>query len=126
MARKDISATINVYGNYGNGTLGVTAVTSSLRNHPYNVVGRGRESNTILLGSAFTQAFDIADGINDFTGSRAGVCGVNVLTHGSAVLHLTGGGTVAAAELESDNGVIVPIAIKQVTAADSAAITVYR
>ena len=121
MARKDISATINVYGNYGKDD-----VTTSARNHPYNVVGRYNASNAILSGKAFTQAFDIADGINDFTGSRAGVCGVNVLTHGSAVLHLTGGGTVVASELESDNGVIVPIAIKQVTAASSAAITVYR
>ena len=111
--RKDIEATISAYGNYGK-----NAVTSSERNHPFNVIGR--------TGDAYTQAYDIADGMTAFTGSMSGISGVNVLTHGSAILHLTGGGSVAAAELESDNGYIAKIAIHKVTAADSAAITVYR
>jgi len=110
--RKDIEATISSYQNYAKGN-----VTGSTRNHPYSVVGKTGKYN---------QAFDVYDGTMYLTGSRSGVCGVNVLAHGSAILHLAGGGSVAAIELESDNGYIAELAIVKVTAASTAGITLYR
>ena len=114
--RKDIEATLSSYGNYAKGS-----VTGSGRNHPFSVIGRE--------GKGYTAAYTIADGQNDFTGSRSGISGVQVITHGSAVFHLTGGGTVAASAIVLDasaKGVITPLSIVKVTAASSAAITVYR
>lgn len=112
--RKDIEATISSYGNYARGN-----ATGSGRNHPFNVLGH--------VGHGYTAAYDIPNGQSDFTGSRSGVCGVHVTTHGAAVFHLVGGGTIAASELgEGDDGHIVPIHIKQVTAASSAVITVFK
>jgi len=111
--RKDIEATLSSYENYKRG-----AVTGSGRNHSFNVLGH--------VGHGYTRAYDIANGQSDFTGSRSGVCGVHVTTHGSAVFHLVGGGSIAASELgEGDDGYIAPLHIKQVTAASSAVITVF-
>tara|TARA_B110000285_G_C14927533_1_gene515747 strand:- start:492 stop:848 length:357 start_codon:yes stop_codon:yes gene_type:complete len=110
--RFDIDATINTYGNYGK-----NQVTGSDRNHPSNVVGP--------IGK-WNKAYAVTAGLNEYTGSRAGISGINVLTHGSAVIHLSGGGTVPAAQLESDNGVIQELGIKRITGASSAVITVYK
>lgn len=108
--RKDIEATISTYENYGK-----NAITSS--NHfPFNVVGK--------VGK-WSQAIDVGNGLNEFTGSRAGVSGITVLTHGSAVVHLTAGGSIPASELE-DKGSIHELSISKITAASSAAITVFR
>ena len=113
--RKDIECTISSYGNYKKGN-----VTGSGRNHPFSVIGP-------MIGQGYTAAYDIPNGQSDFTGSRSGVCGVHVTTHGSAVFHLTGGGTIAASELgEGDDGYIAPLHIKKVTGASSAVITVFK
>jgi len=111
--RKDIEATISSYQNYAKGS-----VTGSGRNHPYSVVGK--------TGDAYTAAYDIIDGQSDFTGSRSGVCGVHVTSATNATFHLTGGGSVVVAEIISADGVIVPLAIKQITGADTVIGTVYR
>ena len=105
--RPDIYAA-NTYDNYGK-----TDVTA-------------RQVNTTLgLESKWGTAYTVADGENNFTGSRGGCSGISVGTHGSAVIHLqNGGGTVAAIELE-DAG-IQELAVKQITAASSAVITVYK
>ena len=110
--RKDIEATLNTYGNYGK-----KEITGSDRNHPFNVIGRTGK---------WGHAESVATGLNDYTGSRAGVSGVTVLTHDSAVIHLTGGGSIAAEQLE-DKGTIHELSINKISAAgSSAAITVFR
>jgi len=110
--RTDIDATINTYGNYGK-----NAITGSDRNHPYNILGGMGKWN---------KAYDVTDGLNEYTGSRAGVNGIHVTTHGSAVIHLSGGGTVVASELEAADAQIIDMGIKRITAANSAVITVYK
>ena len=96
------------YGNYVR-----TGVTGS--NHPFDASGHpGR----------WQSAFDIPDGQSDFTGSKAGVGAVLVKTHGAAVFHLTGGGTVPAEDCEGAG--FVELSVKKVTAASSAKITVLR
>ena len=119
--RKDIEVTLSSYGNYAKGS-----VTGSGRNHPFSVVGR---VGTLSPTEGYTTAYAIVDGQNDFTGSRSGISGVQVVTHGDAIFHLQGGGTVAADAIILDasaKGIITPLSIVKVTAADSAAITVYR
>jgi len=106
--RPDIDATINRYQNYA-----LPGVTGS--KHPFNIAGHPGK---------FSQAYDIPDGQSDFTGSRAGAAAVLVKTHGSAVFHLTGGGTVPAEDCEGAG--FVELSVAKVTAASSAKITVLR
>lgn len=107
--RKDIDATLNTYQNYRKGN-----VTGSTY-HPFNITGHPGK---------YYAAYDIPDGQSDFTGSKAGVGAVVVKTHGSAVFHLTGGGTVPAEDCEG--GGIVELSVKKVTAASSAKISVLK
>ena len=114
--RKDIEATINTYGNYGK-----NQITGSGRNHPYNVIGRA--------GKGYEAVYTVPDGQSDYTGSKGPISGVQVVTHGSAVLHLTGGGTMAASLIANDStslGEITPLSIKKVTAASSTTIRLFR
>ena len=106
--RKDIDGSINRYGNYA-----LPATTGS--NFPFNITGHPGK---------FSSAFDIPDGQSDFTGSKAGVGAVLVKTHGAAVFHLTGGGSVPAEDCEGAG--FVELSVKKVTAASSAKITVLR
>ena len=66
----------------------------------------------------------VSDGQTDYTGSNYGVGAVIVKTHGSAVFHLTGGGTVPAEDCEGAG--FVELSVAKVTAASSAKITVLR
>ena len=114
--RKDIEASISSYGNYARGN-----ATGSGRNHPYNVIGRA--------GKGYEAVYTVPDGQSDYTGSRSPISGVQVVTHGSAVLHLTGGGSIAASLIANDAtsiGEITPLSIAKVTAADSATIRLFR
>ena len=107
--RADIDATINRYGNYA-----LPGVTGSM--HPWNITGHAGK---------WAKAYDIPNGQSDFTGSRAGIGGVSVITAGSAVFHLTGGGTsVDAADLVNQG--IVELSVAKVTAASSAVISVFK
>ena len=116
--RKDIEATISSYENYGKND-----VTSSARNHPYNVI----QGDAISKG--YDRVYTVPDGQSDYTGSKAPITGVQVVTHGSAVLHLTGGGSIAASLIANDAtslGEITPLSVKKVTAASSATIRLFR
>ena len=104
--RPDIYAA-NTYGNYGK-----TDVTASMI------------QTTLSQQSKWGTTYQVADGVNDYTGSRGGCSGISVGTHGSAVIHLQNGGIVKAIELE-DAG-IQELSVKQITAASSAVITVYK
>ena len=118
--RKDIEATLNTYGNYGKNDITGSGVVNS-RNHPYNVTGRA--------GKGYEAVYVVPDGQSDYTGSRSPISGVQVVTHGDAVLHLTGGGTVAASLIANDAtsiSEITPLSIAKVTAADSATIRLFR
>ena len=110
--RKDIDATINTYGNYKNGD----------RMH---VTGSGYKHSVAGHPGKFYKAYDIPDGQSDFTGSKAGVGAVVVQAHGSAVFHLTGGGATVDA-LSCQGGGLIELSVAKVTAASSAAITVFK
>ena len=62
----------------------------------------------------------VADGMTAYTGSNYGWNAVIVKTHGSAVFHLSGGGTVAATNLSA--GVVYEFSISEISAASSAVI----
>jgi len=113
--RKDIEATINTYGNYGKDD-----IKTSARNNPYNVIGRS--------GQGYDKVYTVPNGQSDYTGSKSGITGVQVKVEGSAILHLTGGGSIAAALLPiaDTQGEIIPLSIAKVTAASSATIWLYR
>ena len=116
--RKDIEVTLSCYENYAKGN-----VTGSTRNHPYNVI------NGEIPSRGYDRVYTVPDGQSDYTGSRGPISGVQVVTHGSAVFHLTSGGTVAASLLALDStslGEITPLSVKKVTAASSATIRLFR
>ena len=62
----------------------------------------------------------VADGMTAYTGSRWGFGAVIVQTHGSAVFHLSGGGTIAATNLSA--GVVYEFSLQKITDASSAVI----
>ena len=62
----------------------------------------------------------VADGMTAYTGSRWGFGAVIVKTAGSAVFHLSGGGTIAAANLSA--GEVYEFSLQKITAASSATI----
>ena len=66
----------------------------------------------------------VADGQTDYTGSNYGYGSVIVKTHGSAVFHLSGGGTIEAENLAT--GVIYDLSLAKITAASSAVIYVMK
>ena len=66
----------------------------------------------------------VADGMTAYTGSNYGASAVIVKTHGSAVLHLAGGGQIPAANLTA--GVVYDFSISKITAASSAVIYVLK
>ena len=116
--RKDIEVTISSYEKFEQGN-----VTGSGRNHPYNVI------NGEITSRGYDKVYTVPDGQSDYTGSRGPITGIQVVTHGSAVLHLTGGGTVAASLIANDAtsiSEITPMSIVKVTAASSAAIRLFR
>ena len=63
-------------------------------------------------------ATTVADGQTDYTGSNFGYGAVIVKTHGSAIFHLTDGGTIAATNLSA--GVVYDLSLAKITAASSA------
>ena len=66
----------------------------------------------------------VADGLTAYTGSNYGWNAVIVKTHGSAVFHLSGGGTIAATNLSA--GVVYELSLQKITAASSAVIYVLK
>ena len=66
----------------------------------------------------------VADGQTDYTGSNYGYGAVIVKTHGSAIFHLSDGGTIPAANLTA--GVIYELSVSKITAASSAAIYILK
>ena len=66
----------------------------------------------------------VADGQTDYTGSNYGFGAVIVKTHGSAVFHLSNGGTVAATNLTA--GTVYDLSLAKITAASSATIYVLK
>ena len=62
----------------------------------------------------------VADGMTAYTGSNYGWNAAIVKTHGSAVFHLSGGGTIPANNLTA--GVVYEFSIQKITAASSATI----
>ena len=66
----------------------------------------------------------VADGQTDYTGSNFGYGAVIVKTHGSAIFHLTDGGTIAATNLSA--GVVYDLSLAKITAASSATIYVLK
>ena len=75
--------------------------------------------------TGWTATGTVADGQTDFTGSNAQRWdGFIVKTHGSAVLHQPGGGSIAAANVTA--GVVYDIAVSKITAASSAVIYLLR
>lgn len=66
----------------------------------------------------------VPDGQTDYTGSGYGAAAVIVKTHGSAVFHLSGGGSIAATNLTA--GILYPLSLKKITAASSATIFVLK
>ena len=72
----------------------------------------------------FYAATTVANGMTAYTGSNYGWNAVIVKTHGSAVFHLSGGGTVAATNLTA--GVVYEFSLQKITAASSAVIYVLK
>ena len=68
----------------------------------------------------FYAATTVADGMTAYTGSNYGWNAAIVKTHGSAVFHLSGGGTVAATNLSA--GVVYEFSLEKISAASSAVI----
>ena len=66
----------------------------------------------------------VSDGQTDYTGSNYGFGAVIVKTEGSAVFHLSNGGTVAAVNLTA--GVVYDLSLTKITAASSATIYVLK
>ena len=62
----------------------------------------------------------VADGMTAYTGSNYGWNAAIVKTHGSAVFHLSGGGTIAATNLSA--GVVYEFSLQKITDASSAVI----
>ena len=72
----------------------------------------------------YISAATVADGQTDYTGSNYGYGSVIVKTHGSAVFHLSDGGSVAAENLTA--GVVYDLSLAKITAASSAVIYVMK
>ena len=72
----------------------------------------------------YFQTQTVADGQTDYTGSNYGYGSVIVKTHGSAVFHLSGGGSIPAENLTA--GVVYDLSLAKITAASSAAIYVMK
>jgi len=72
----------------------------------------------------YYKAQAVADGQTDYTGSNYGYGAVIVKTHGSAVFHLSDGGTIPAANLTA--GVVYELSLDKITAASSAVIYVLK
>ena len=72
----------------------------------------------------YTSVATVADGQTDYTGSNYGASAVIVKTHGSAVLHLAKGGSIAATNLSA--GVVYELSLSKITAASSATIYVLK
>ena len=72
----------------------------------------------------YIAAATVADGQTDYTGSNFGYGAVIVKTHGSAIFHLTDGGTIAATNLSA--GVVYDLSLAKITAASSATIYVLK
>ena len=68
----------------------------------------------------YWQTTTVADGMTAYTGSNYGWNAAIVKTAGSAVFHLSGGGTIAAANLSA--GVVYEFSLEKITAASSATI----
>ena len=68
----------------------------------------------------WSAAETVTDGMTAYTGSNYGWNAAIVKTHGSAVFHLSGGGTVAATNLSA--GVVYEFSISEISAASSAVI----
>ena len=75
-------------------------------------------------GKYYAQAAAVQNGQTDYTGSNFGYGAVMVKTHGSAVIHLSGGGSIPAGDLTA--GVIHDLSISKITAASSATIYVLK
>ena len=72
----------------------------------------------------YYQVKTVADGQTDYTGSNYGASAVMVITEGSAVFHLSGGGSIAASKLLVKE--IYEFSISKITAASSAEIYVMK
>ena len=89
-----------------------------------NYQDSGSQYNTKGNFSAFAST-TVADGQTDYTGSNDQRWNaVIVKTHGSAVLHQPGGGSIAATNLTA--GVVYDISVSKITAASSAIIYLLR
>ena len=72
----------------------------------------------------YISASVVSDGMTAYTGSNYGASAVIVKTHGSAVFHLSNGGTIPAANLTA--GVVYDLSLSKITAASSAVIYVLK
>ena len=72
----------------------------------------------------YVSSVGVADGQTDYTGSNYGAAAVIVKTHGSSVFHLSGGGSIPAANLTA--GVLYPLSLTKITDASSATIYVLK
>ena len=72
----------------------------------------------------YWQTTTVADGMTAYTGSNYGWNAAIVKTSGSAVFHLSGGGTISAANLTE--GVVYDLSLSKITAASSATIYVLK
>ena len=68
----------------------------------------------------YWQTTTVADGMTAYTGSNYGWNAAIVKTHGSAVFHLSGGGTIPATNLSA--GVVYEFSLQKITDASSAVI----
>jgi|TARA_R100000951_G_scaffold112705_3_gene113425 hypothetical protein len=66
----------------------------------------------------------VPNGTTHYTGSNYGAAAVIVKTHGSSVFHLSGGGSIPAANLTA--GVLYPLSLTKITDASSATIYVLK
>jgi len=88
-----------------------------------NGTGSNSFENSGISGK-YHSSTTVADGQTDYTGSNYGYGAVMVVTHGSAVLHLQGGGSIPAANLVVKE--IYDLSISKITAASSATIYVMK
>ena len=93
---------------------------------PYPDNRSDQQKNIDVLGhpGKYIGSATVADGQTDYTGSNFGYGAVIVKTHGSAIFHLTDGGTVAATNLTA--GVVYDLSLAKITAASSAVIYVLK
>lgn len=95
-------------------------------NSGWNYEGQNNGTDFDRLGhpGKYFQTQTVADGQTDYTGSNYGYGSVIVETHGSAVFHLSGGGSIPAANLAA--GVVYDLSLTKITAASSAVIYVMK